>query len=367
MQKRITYFLVPILIFLLLAWLTYTFATVIVYFIISFVLAALLKPTANAISSIYFMKRRLPRSLGVSVAFVLFLLLITGFVTLFIPLISEQVSTLSNLNINKLLVNLEQPITDAENFVIKNLKIKQQAGFIHEAFNKNLTAFTENIDIGNLIGLLLNSIIALSTGLSIGLLAVLFITFFLVYQQGFFRRRLLSLVPNAYFELAFTTIHKIEKLLANYLLGLAVQISSIFLFTSLGLSLLGVKYAVTIALLAALINVVPYIGPLVGGTLAVVLSISVANLPTSEAYLWLGIKVIIVEIIVHVIDNLISQPLIFSKSVKAHPLEIFTVIFIGAELAGAVGMIAAIPVYTIIRVSITELSQGYKQYRVFNG
>jgi predicted PurR-regulated permease PerM len=68
---------------------------------------------------------------------------------------------------------------------------------------------------------------------------------------------------------------------------------------------------------------------------------------------------------VQITDNIVLQPLIFSKSVKAHPLEIFVIIFAGASLAGVLGMIAAIPVYTIIRVVLIELYQGYKQYKIF--
>ena len=68
---------------------------------------------------------------------------------------------------------------------------------------------------------------------------------------------------------------------------------------------------------------------------------------------------------VQVTDNVLLQPLIFSKSVKAHPLEIFVIIFAGAKIAGIPGMIFAIPVYTIFRVSILEFFNGYKSYKIF--
>jgi predicted PurR-regulated permease PerM len=68
---------------------------------------------------------------------------------------------------------------------------------------------------------------------------------------------------------------------------------------------------------------------------------------------------------VQVVDNIFLQPMIFSKSVKAHPLEIFIVIFAGATLAGIPGMIAAIPGYTVIRVSVMEIYRGYKSYHIF--
>ena len=151
------------------------------------------------------------------------------------------------------------------------------------------------------------------------------------------------------------------------MVGLLIQMLSIFTLASLGLSLLGIKFAITIAIFAAVANLIPYLGPMLGAFFGIIVSISTSGviLDTPNDYLLLIFKIIVVFSIVQLFDNLVFQPLIFSKSVKAHPLEIFVVIFAGATLGGIVGMIAAIPVYTILRVSVIELVSGYKQYKIF--
>jgi predicted PurR-regulated permease PerM len=159
---------------------------------------------------------------------------------------------------------------------------------------------------------------------------------------------------------------KVENLLSNYLLGLFFQMISIFTITFIGLSILGVKYSATIALFAAVTNLVPYLGPVLGATFGVFVGISTSpELFSGNAYLFLVIKLVSVFAVVQLVDNLVLQPLIFSKSVKAHPLEIFIVIFAGANLAGIPGMIAAIPVYTVLRVSFLEIKKAFRSYRIF--
>ena len=200
------------------------------------------------------------------------------------------------------------------------------------------------------------------------MLAVLFITFFILYEKGGIRRYLLSLVPNRYFEVTIVAVTKIERMLSNYLLGILLQMISIFTVAAFGLILVGVDYAITIAVFAAVMNLVPFLGPMMGALFGLIVGISTNSElaeANSELYLILMGKIIAVFAVVQLADNLFLQPLIFSKSVQAHPLEIFLIVFVGANLAGAVGMILAIPTYTILKVSFTEFFKGYKQYRIF--
>ncbi|MTI31983.1 AI-2E family transporter, partial [Xanthovirga aplysinae] len=141
---------------------------------------------------------------------------------------------------------------------------------------------------------------------------------------------------------------------------------SIFSIAALGLTFMGINYAPTIALFAALANLIPYAGPILGAAFGMIVGISTAtDLAETNTFVILLVKIGSVFAIVQLIDNMILQPLIYSKSVKAHPLEIFVVIFAGATLAQIPGMIAAIPVYTVLRVSFKELYRAYKQYHIF--
>jgi predicted PurR-regulated permease PerM len=161
-------------------------------------------------------------------------------------------------------------------------------------------------------------------------------------------------------------VYKIENLLSNYLIGILFQMGSIFCIAALGLTIVGVKYALTIAIFAAVANLIPYAGPLLGAIFGIAVGVSTSEFSFGgNALFFLILKIVLVFVIVQLVDNLLLQPLIFSKSVKAHPLEIFLVIFAGATIAGILGMIAAIPVYTVFRVIFGELYNGYKQYYVF--
>ncbi|MEO1653770.1 MAG: AI-2E family transporter, partial [Bacteroidota bacterium] len=145
-----------------------------------------------------------------------------------------------------------------------------------------------------------------------------------------------------------------------------LQIFILFTIVAFGLTLLGVKYALTIAAFAAFINLIPYLGPFLGLVFGVFVVLSTGHpLLSFNEHLLLIVQMLPVFATAQLMDNLLLQPIIFSKSVKAHPLEIFIIIFVGASLADMLGMIAAIPVYTVLRVGFIELGKGYRQYYIF--
>jgi predicted PurR-regulated permease PerM len=357
--KSIAYLVSGIIILVFLGWI---FSSLVLYFVISLILSSVLRPVTEYVGNIYLFQNKIPRVIAVLISFILLISVLTLFILLFIPLISEQVQILSEADIELLLDQFTNSITGFENFLINTLHINRKPGFMSEAIEESIFSFFESLEVSYII----NFTIQFSAAFFVSVLAVVFITFFLLYEKGILRRNIIMLIPNQYFELTITALHKIEKLLSNYLLGLLLQIFSIFSLTALGLTIIGINYALTIAVFAALVNVIPYLGPVIGTVFAVIVGVSTTSLPeTADASLILMVKILLVFIIVHLIDNLISQPLIFSKSVKAHPLEIFVAIFAGAALAGPVGMIAAIPVYTVLRVSVKEFRTGYKQYHIF--
>jgi predicted PurR-regulated permease PerM len=141
--------------------------------------------------------------------------------------------------------------------------------------------------------------------------------------------------------------------------------TSIFSLAAIGLTLLNIEYALTIAMFAAVANLIPYAGPMLGAIFGLLVGLSTGDFQGSNEVFFFIFRILTVFSFVQLTDNILLQPLIFSKSVKAHPLEIFVVIFAGAKIAGILGMIFAIPVYTIFRVSIMEFFKGYREYRIF--
>lgn len=150
-------------------------------------------------------------------------------------------------------------------------------------------------------------------------------------------------------------MEKIKNLLSRYFIGLVLQILILFVIYTIILLILGIPNALVIAFLCALLNLIPYIGPLIGGSLMIILTMT-GNLGEdfSSVILPKSIYVLIGFIIGQLVDNFVSQPVIFSNSVKSHPLEIFLIIIIGGLLFGVTGMIIAVPAYTAIKVVLKE-------------
>ncbi|WP_226390424.1 AI-2E family transporter [Penaeicola halotolerans] len=358
MKKAVLYTLLFLAVFIFLSW---YFSNILLYFIFSLVLAAILRPVANKIHDFQIFGLNIPRGLAILCAFLLISGVISLLVLLFIPLIRSQIQTISEINPDYVYGVIMGPVERLEDFLIYNQLTDNSKGFLINSLKQTLVNNLSTVSVQGFI----NSLIDTTSSFLIALMAILFITFFLLYENGLLRRNIINLVPNAYFELSVATFHKVERLLSNYLVGLLIQMSSIFTVASLGLTIFNVEYALTIAVFAAVANLIPYAGPLLGATFGILVGISTASFETTPEYYWLMIKIVSVFSFVQLLDNVLLQPLIFSKSVKAHPLEIFVIIFVGAKIAGVLGMILAIPVYTIFRVSIIELFQGYRSYRIF--
>lgn len=197
--------------------------------------------------------------------------------------------------------------------------------------------------LSGLLGFLGNTLISI--------FSILFISFFFLKEQGLFSSIISSLVPDQYTYQASHAVDESSALLVRYFIGIATQVVVVTTFVSLLLVLLGIKNALLIGFFAALMNVIPYLGPILGASFAVIITItSNINLSFYNELLPMLGKVVVVFLIMQMVDNFLIQPFIFGKSVKAHPLEIFLVILIGAQLGGVVGMVAAIPAYTVLRV-----------------
>ncbi|MEQ8241799.1 AI-2E family transporter [Fulvivirga sp.] len=346
----------------LLIFLAWIFSDIFLYLAFAIVLSSILRPLMRYLSNTQFFGLRMPKLLAVILSFAILTLLASSFVVLFIPLISEQVEVLSGLNYEGLYERFTTPLHNLEVFLISNDLTTQPGGFIVNSLKENIVEIISTIQFSNL----LNAILSFTGQFFVGIMAVTFISFFFLYEMGSMRKKLIALIPNQYFEVTITAYNKIEKLLSNYLTGLLFQMFSIFSIAALGLSIVGIKYALTIALFAAVANLIPYLGPILGATFGVIVGVSTGvDITSFQSVLILFLKIVSVFGIVQIVDNVFLQPIIFSKSVKAHPLEIFIIIFAGASLAGIPGMVAAIPFYTILRVSFSELYEGYRSYNIF--
>ena len=318
----------------------YQIATVILYCIIAIVISLLLNPLVN------FLKRRLKfkNTIATISSILIAFLVISGFVLLFVPLLLAQGENLSLLDVSSLEKNYHLLLENITVFLDSyNINTKQLIQ------SSKLSSFTTFEFIPNF----LNSFLSTLGSFSMGFASVLFITFFLLKEKDVLYLKFKRLLPENQKEKILNSIQDINHLLSRYFLGLLLQLTIIMLLYLIIFIIFGVENAIIIALLCAIFNIVPYVGPLIASIVAGLLimtsgigsgaDFATETLPTA-IYVLIGMS------LVQVIDNNFSSPLIFSKSTNSHPLEIFLVILIAGILFGITGMIIAVPFYTSLKV-----------------
>ncbi|WP_027136569.1 AI-2E family transporter [Gaetbulibacter saemankumensis] len=326
----------------LLFYFLYKIQAVIAYIAIAVVISLIGRPV------VMFLRKRLKFKNTLAVIFTITILLglILGLVGLFIPLVIQQSQNLSLLNITQFQNNFGYLYDEIlKYFSVHNINLEKTV--------KQLNLLSK-IDY-SLIPNFLNSVISGFGNFSIGLFSVLFISFFFLKDSMLFESGLFTFIPNSKEAHWKNSLTKIKDLLSRYFVGLILQILILFIIYTIGLLIIGIENAIVIAFLCALLNLIPYIGPLIGGFLMLTLTMtSHLGESFSDIILPKTFWVFIVFIIGQLVDNFGSQPFIFSKSVKSHPLEIFLVIIITGILFGIIGLILAIPVYTAIKVILKE-------------
>ena len=378
------------------AGIIYWLSNIVTYVIIAWVISMIGAPLVTRLRPYVGKSAAAFITLGSFVAMGAFLLYI------FIPPLVNQARYLSKIDYNKVIGSIEEPIHDWENWLIdKGLMpakkaiptVKKDSTATNLIFEKSYPAdsllpsqpgnivITVKLDASDLkqnqspppadnqdffeklksnlvyyinpsrIQYFFNATVGAFGNLILGISSVLFISFFFLREQGLFYKMVQSLVPNAYEAKTAHAIDQTSRLLIRYFTGILIQMSIVTLLVSVPLSIMGIDNALLIAFFAAILNVIPYIGPIIGALFGVVITLSSGNSsPFYTETMPEIIKVLSVFVCMQLIDNFILQPTIFSKSVKAHPLEIFLVVLIGAKLGGNLGMVLAIPVYTALRV-----------------
>jgi predicted PurR-regulated permease PerM len=334
--------LATILIIAAVLYFLYEIQTVIVYLCISLILCLIANPL------VLFLKNKLKfgNSLAATTTIFFFILIMTGFIFLFVPLIISQANNLSLLDTNNL----------QEQFITTEKSIESYFNIQHVDLNRMLkdSKITSMLDFSYFTRFI-NSILGFMADMGMGLVSVFFITFFFIKDQDLFKSQAKRILPDSNEDKILNSITKINHLLTRYFIGLLLQLTVVFILYLIVLIIFGNKNALVIAFLCAILNIIPYIGPIIGTVLAGILTmISMIGSDFQSEILPRTIYVIIGFLIVQAIDNNISQPIISSKSVNSHPLEIFLITLISGITFGIVGMIIAVPVFTMLKVILKE-------------
>lgn len=267
-----------------------------------------------------------------------------GIVSLLLPVIFEQAKNLSLLNVNAFEATATKLMNELSIYLL-------DYGVDLQSWVDRSLAEVDYSFLPDTINTVLNGL----SGFTIGVFSVIFISFFFLRDSGLLERMVMVFVADKNIKRVEKSIFSIKNLLSRYFIGLLVQITVLFIVYTLVLLIFGIPNAVTIALVCALLNIIPFLGPIIATVLIVFLTMT-SNLDASFASVTLPktIYVLIGFTIGQLIDNFLTQPYVFSTSVKSHPLEIFIIILVGGLLFGPLGMIIAVPLYTALKVIFKE-------------
>jgi predicted PurR-regulated permease PerM len=346
----------------LLVYLFWYFRSIFAYILVAGVISLIGRPIVDLLNSIHIKRFRFPRALSSLFTLILLYGLLALFFVVFIPLVSKQLDALSGFNGSEIMQGLQDQIDKLDATVRKvyrNMPAdKSLYDIAVEAVTRVLNPASISDFAGNLVGTVGKIVVAV--------VSITFLAFFFLKDEGLFKETIMVMVPDQYEERTRKVLHTIKHLLIRYFIGIIVQSSIVLINITIGMTIVGFPFGqvLVMGLIIGIFNVIPYVGPWLGGAVAVLMGMATAVTAGGYPALWLLlIYMVIVIACTQAIDNNIVQPLIYSRSVNAHPIEIFIVIMAVGSFAGIPGMIVAVPTYTALRVFAREFFYNFGPVR----
>jgi predicted PurR-regulated permease PerM len=330
------------------------FRDLLAYMLIAVAISFMGRPMVVAIHRIRVRNRPIPTGLAAAVTLTVFLAVAAALLYLFLPMIIAQAETVRQMD----LAMLDQMLSEQLHWLDQNLGDLDLSGRGIPNSQYVMDELSGLLGEGQITQLLTDLLSGLGE-LVVAVFSIVFMSFFFLKDGALFRNIISSVTPDGYESKVDTILNRTTALLSRYFIGLVIQIGIITAVVTVGLLLVGAEHAFLLGLIAGVFNLVPYVGPIVGTALGMLLvAASHAAYPDQLAGALIGAG--ITYLVAQLIDNLFTQPVIFASSVNAHPLEIYLVIAVAGSLGGVVGMMLAIPGYTLFRIVAREFLSGFK-------
>ena len=338
----------------IIAALCWYFRSVLAYILIAVVISLVAKPLMGLLQKIRIKGRKAPDWLLAALSLILVLGILLSIVATLIPIVGNIVKDISLANIENSVRSLSVPLSEFNDF------LRTMVPSLGEDFKIEVTVIQEVQKLFNpaIFSSVIGSAASFLTSFGIGLFSVVFIGFFFIKDDGLFTEIVCALVPDKHEATTEKAISDIGHLLSRYFIGVMLEVTGVALINFIGLAFiakLGFSAALGIAFMTGIFNIIPYVGPLLGGALGTVLGLILKYSSASpiglDVNFWVFTAILIaIFCFTQLVDNFLYQPLIYSTSIKAKPLEIFIVLLIVGHIGGPLAMIVAIPCYTVVRV-----------------
>lgn len=314
------------------------------------ILSMIGRPIVNYLLGIKIGKFRLPVVIPPLITLLIFISIIVFFLFQIIPVLIDEARIISGIDIKTISYIYQKPIAETEMF-LKQYKIIGQNETLSILLSEKIMNFFQMVNIPKVV----SYTISFAGSFFITLFAVLFITFFFLKDAHLFNKAVMAITPVDYQTEVKHILISTRKLISRYFIGLITEIVSMTILLWIGLLIIGTSNAFLIAFIGGVMVIIPYIGFIIGAVVGVVFGLTSAlSVDLNADIIFVTVRILIVYGAVKLIDDFVLQPLIYSNSVKAHPLEIFLVILIAGSISGFTGMILAIPVYTFLRIIAKE-------------
>jgi len=340
-------------------FLLWYFSSIVAYLLVSAVLSLVGKPIVDLVCKIRIRSWHPPKIIGALVALSTLWFFFILFFRVMIPLVVSQINELSTVNVPSMIANFNEPLIQIDAFIHEYLPASAKEFSIQEYLIDKVSTV---VNVG-ILTQFFSSTANILGNLIIAAFSITFITFFFLKDEGLFFEGIIILFPEKFERNINHALISINRLLRRYFVGIVFQSIGIMILDTLGLMLVGISFqtALVIGLLRGILNVIPYVGPIVGTALGLIIAVATnLHMDFSTEMVPMLIYMLIVFGAVQLIDNFLFQPLIFSNSVNAHPLEIFIVLLIAGSVWGILGMLLAIPSYTVLRVFAKEFFNNFR-------
>lgn len=332
-------------------WMLYYSSTVLIYLTISLILALMLSPVNQFFRKIHIKRVRIPDGAAAGLTMALLSICLYLIVSLFVPIISKEVNILAQVNMDDVYTIVE-PKLHKFSKVVNKISNETPSDQNEKDFIKNLVMGKQNFEK---VPRFFTGLASGIGGSIIALFSIFFITFFLLKDDNLFNDFVTSLTTKGKEKKVMGILAKVKATLTRYFIGIFIQVSVVTLIVSAGLQLMGIRNALVIGLFAGIMNIIPYVGPLIGYSFGLLIGMSTnLDLISEDSVFHLLGTITLVFGISQAVDNFVTQPVVFSKSISAHPLEVFLVILIAGNIWGIMGMIIAIPFYSVVRILARE-------------
>lgn len=354
--NKVKAFIKPIAGILAVGLLIFFFPDIFLYFAIAIILSMLGRPLCEVLKKFHIKKFHLGDAVSSVLTMAAMFLVFSLIFLIIIPLVNKEIIILSNIDTNAIVEYFEKPLENIYNFLIQYNIIRPEEDILKIAENQ-LYSIVNWDNFSTIV----EGIVSKMSSFVIGTFSTVFLTFFLLRDPDIVHNIFMAITPDNQTSRMKNILHDSRTMLTRYIFGLIAEVFCMMILIFIGLTIFGVKNALIIAVIGGLMNIVPYLGPLMGCAVGVVIGIiSNLGIGTYDLILPNALEIMGVFLGANLIDNFVLQPTIYSKSVFAHPIEIFLVILMAGSIGGVVGMIVAIPSYTLIRIIAKQLLSEFK-------